>query len=167
MNVEPCSEGNDHLSSFPPEFLSKPTHLSILQSIVKDHATRIRCVVVNCYKGFLSKSEFHQLYPEETFSNIPSRASFYCLPLSFNQKKDEDCPFQIRYLLKKGHCHCEFTKQSCFTHSHRCGNHLKKIEGSVYVNFEKDLTEKESLIIQHLCQARISVTQMATVLEAQ
>ena len=48
------SEENNHLYSFPPEFLSKPTHFSILRNIVNEHATRMGGVVVNRYKGFLS-----------------------------------------------------------------------------------------------------------------
>ena len=112
-------------------FLSKPTHFSIVQSIVHEHAARMGFVAVNHYKYFLSRSEFDRLYPTETFFEVPSRGTFYCSVLSLNRKK-----VQIRYLIKQGQSHYEFTKLCCFVHSHKCGSHLKGIEGVVYINFE-------------------------------
>ena len=41
------SEETDPFSSFPPEFLSKPTHFSIVRSLVHEHAARMGFVAVN------------------------------------------------------------------------------------------------------------------------
>jgi len=40
------------------------------------------------------------------------------------------------------------------------------MEGKSYVNFEKDLTKKEELLIYHLSCAKVSITVMSTALES-
>ena len=157
---------NKSSGSFPPKLKIRFHHYQALKKAVTDYAARQGFSAVDQYKDTISKEEYERLYPGTKFASVPSRGFFYCSRLSANRKKGVDCPLCICYLLKKGENHYSILDRSCFRHSHSCGSRLKNIEGKDYVNFEKDLTKEEQLVIFHLSCAKVTVTQMATALES-
>ena len=123
-------------------------------------------VLTDYPKAYIKEERWNNLYPGVPFvPRTPSRGAFVCSPYTHGREKKSKCPMSIGYLLGVADGACYGFRTVVLTHSHPTGHsHMMVVEGTTYVNLERDLTPQEDMAIMHCSIARMSIPQISTLL---
>ena len=120
-------------------------------------------------KAYIKEERWNNLYPGVPFvPRTPSRGAFVCSPFTHGREKKSKCPMSIGYLLGAADGACYEFRTVVLTHSHPTGqSHMMVVEGTTYVNLERDLTPQEDMAIMHCSIARMSISNINSSMSTQ
>ena len=125
-------------------------HFGVLQDLVANYATAHNFVLAKNSKQSFSEQQMKTYFPDTCIEKkIPYRGFFFCSPKS-RKRSCEKCPFHLPFLFDTKTRSYRIQPQYVLHHNHEMESHVEMFGGMEIINYEGDLTPKESFLLENL-----------------